>query len=856
MERSNLRVQWPVRKWLVLLVLVCLLPGVVGAVVMFFIQYRDGRARVERDAILMARAMVQAVDNRLINARTATEVLATSPYLATQDLEDFHRQAEELLRTTDFGNIIVLSDPDGQQLVNTLRRFGDPLPQHGNMAQLHQVITTGKSLISDVYLGGVMRRPVISIDVPVKVKGRLIYVLSVGILPDALGQILHNQKLPAEWVAGVFDRNGTIAARTHMAEEYVGKSSIPEYVERLQEVSEGVLQAKTREGIDSLIFFSRSHASGWSVAIARPRQFQVVELQNKLLSVALGIVLLFVLGSVLALTIGGRIAGSVRSLIGGMHSLGAGQSAHVGEGILTEVHEVAQAMEEASQILIRRNRALQDANAALRESEAHFNVALAQAPVTVFEQDLELRYTWICSPIWGYAGNEVIGKNDAELIEPDCAATLNALKRGVIASEQAARQDVSVAAPGGSLEYFDYFVGPRRNEAGQVIGVICAATNITRRRRESDLLRLAKADAEDANNAKSRFLAAASHDLRQPLAALRLYANVLRDKVTPTNKALVASMEECISSMTSLLTDLLDLSKLEAGVVKPKIADFSVFELLANLESVYTLEARAKGLRLRFVPSHLAGRSDPILIQRIIGNFIENAIRYTERGGVVIGCRRRQGRACIEVWDSGIGIAADQTREIFEEFKQLGDEARSHGSGLGLAIAAKTAALLGLEISVRSWLGRGSVFALDLPLGQAPATMPAAAPPALALGARRIALVDDNAAVRKALATALQSLGHQVVATDSKAALLAEFGTFSPDIVVSDYRLPHGETGFDVITAVRERLGDAVPAILITGDTDPNLVRSMTERGIIVLHKPLELETLQKCVEDLTGQAV
>ena len=195
-----------------------------------------------------------------------------------------------------------------------------------------------------------------------------------------------------------------------------------------------------------------------------------------------------------------------------------------------------------------------------------------------------------------------------------------------------------MAAHGESPEYFDVFVGPRSNEAGQVTGIICAATNITQRRRESDLLRLAKAQAEDANNSKSRFLAAASHDLRQPLAALRLYAHVLRDKVAPTNLALVASMEECIVSMTSLLTDLLDLSKLEAGVVKPNIADFAVFELLANLESVYTLEARAKGLRLRFVHSRLAGRSDPILIQRIISNFIENAIRYTERGGVVIGC--------------------------------------------------------------------------------------------------------------------------------------------------------------------------------------------------------------------------
>jgi PAS domain S-box-containing protein len=361
----------------------------------------------------------------------------------------------------------------------------------------------------------------------------------------------------------------------------------------------------------------------------------------------------------------------------------------------------------------------------------------------------------------------------------------------------------------------------------------------------------AKGEAERANNAKSRFLAAASHDLRQPLAALRLYNNVLMSKVTLPQQDLVACMDDCIVNLSGLLTDLLDLSKLEAGVVKPNITNFSVFELLSTLESVYLLKAQAKGLRLRFAPTRLTGRGDPVLFKRLLGNLIENAIRYTPRGGIVVGCRRRQGRTWIEVWDSGIGIAPDQTASIFEEFKQLGDQARTQGSGLGLAIAAKTATLLGLDINVRSRPGHGSVFAIELPLGQ-PDALPAP-PPRVGLGRQlRIALAEDNPMVRDAMDRALNYHRHQVVAAASGGALLVALGKLPPDIVVSDYRLSDGETGFDVITAVRQAMGNELPAIIITGDTDPKLMASMSGRGIAVLHKPLDMDELLASLEELT----
>ncbi|MCX7256449.1 MAG: PAS domain-containing protein, partial [Polaromonas sp.] len=367
-------------------------------------------------------------------------------------------------------------------------------------------------------------------------------------------------------------------------------------------------------------------------------------------------------------------------------------------------------------------------------------------------------------------------------------------------------------------------------------------------------LSVAMAQAESANNAKSRFLAAASHDLRQPLSALGVYTSLLKNTPAAADRKVVANMQVCINGLNELLNDLLDLSKLNAGVVTPAIHDFSVAELFDSLASVYAPEAALKGLKLRFLPGSWTGRTDAVLLRRSLSNLIENALRYTQRGGVLVACRRRMGKTWIEVWDSGIGIPEDKMADIFEEFRQLGDSARNNGSGLGLAIVTKMAALLGLEIKVRSRLGRGSVFAIELPLGESARIIAAPTPQATTPRTLRIALVDDHAIVRESLCALLEYAGHAVLAAATQAELLAGLAQFAPDILLSDYRLAGGETGFDVITAVRSRLGAEFPAILITGDTDPALLRSMNGRSVIVMHKPLNLEILEATLESLASQ--
>ncbi len=381
--------------------------------------------------------------------------------------------------------------------------------------------------------------------------------------------------------------------------------------------------------------------------------------------------------------------------------------------------------------------------------------------------------------------------------------------------------------------------------------VVVAHEDITELKRAVDEQKVAKAEAEHANHAKSRFLAAASHDLRQPLFALSLYVGMLKNRLPTTDSTLVNNLTSCVSSLNELLTDLLDISKLDAGVVTPEVRDFPVAEVLDNLISIHAPEAALKGLRLRCAPSRLTVNTDPVLFKRIIGNLIANAIRYTESGGVVVGCRRHQRTMWVEVRDTGIGIPKDKIDEIFEEFRQLGPGERNRGSGLGLAIVAKTAALLGLQVRVSSEVGKGSMFSVELPLGRASRAegRQESRPRPL-----RIALVDDNVAVLTAMSCALEALGHEVVAAETGKDLLDRLGSEPPDVVISDYRLADGKTGFDVIAATREVFGEKLPALLITGDTDPKLMRSMADRGVIVQHKPLEIEALQECITEITNR--
>jgi signal transduction histidine kinase len=374
-------------------------------------------------------------------------------------------------------------------------------------------------------------------------------------------------------------------------------------------------------------------------------------------------------------------------------------------------------------------------------------------------------------------------------------------------------------------------------------------------------LTVQKEAAESANRAKSQFLAAASHDLRQPTHALGLFVATLRALAQRAElkradiEHIAGRLQTTLNSLGQLLNALLDVSRLDAGIVTIEKQAINLQEMLAGLCGEFSGSARAKGLQLALVPTSLWVESDPVVLQRILSNLISNAVRYTERGRVLIGCRRRGGKVKIQVWDTGIGIASDQLPRIFQEFYQVGNVARDReqGLGLGLAIVERSARLLGAALGVRSTPGKGSVFSITLPraaLAPQPAAAPKTPAPAKYMP-RRILVIDDDREVLDAACQLLSAWGHAVIATPSLEQALTAADQ-APDIglILADYRLAENMTGDMAIRAVIARLGRAVPAIIITGDTSPERIREANASGFKLLHKPLDPQELQLLVAD------
>lgn len=485
----------------------------------------------------------------------------------------------------------------------------------------------------------------------------------------------------------------------------------------------------------------------------------------------------------------------------------------------------------------------------LTESERRFEHFMNTLPAVAFIKGEDGRLIFANRYMEEVLGvSEWKGRPAAELFAANVAERMVAVDRRAWETGYASSEDVVPDALGQPRIFQTYKFRLPSEGTERLVGGI--ALDISALKQIAQELAEAKSVAESANNAKSRFLAAASHDLRQPLAALALYVGMLSRPGAMDNQALIGGMQECIASLSSLLGDLLDLSKLDAGVVIGTQSDFCLDDLGRQLLRTHGAIAKTKGIQIRWKPSDFVVRSDHTLLQRILGNLIHNAIKFTSRGGILIAYRQHDGRHWVEVWDTGVGMENDQIDLVFEEFRQLGDLARNSGSGLGLSIVAKTAALLGLAIRVRSRPGRGSMFAVELKEGMAPLRLPL---PASSSAHRSLVLgiVEDNRQVQDALVRVLEGAGHRVLSGSSGREMLKRMVGHTPDVIISDYRLALGETGFDVIAAARSVFGADLPAIIVTGDTDPALIRSMRGPGIEVLYKPLNMEILLASIVQL-----
>jgi signal transduction histidine kinase/CheY-like chemotaxis protein len=375
----------------------------------------------------------------------------------------------------------------------------------------------------------------------------------------------------------------------------------------------------------------------------------------------------------------------------------------------------------------------------------------------------------------------------------------------------------------------------------------------------ADQLRHEKDIAERANLAKSKFLAAASHDLRQPLHAMTLFVAAMEDSARyPETREMVGNVQRCTTALESLLQTLLDISKIDAGVIEPRPEHFRMLPLVNRLTAEFAPQAQAAGLALTAQCPDATVHSDPALVERILRNLIGNAIRYTTAGSITLRCRAVGDEVAIEVADTGIGIPADQQERVFDEFVQLGnpERDRTKGLGLGLAIVRRLADLLAAKIALESAPGRGSTFRLTLAAGDPLAIAEhsaAAEPPINSLQGAIVAVIDDEADVREAMRSLLEGWGCRVLAGEESAGIIAKLDAAGvvPDIVLADHRLRNDRTGVEAIQALRDHFIVDIPAAIVTGDTAPERLAEAQASGHLLLHKPLRPAKLRVLLQNL-----
>ncbi|RFF28760.1 MULTISPECIES: PAS-domain containing protein [unclassified Wenzhouxiangella] len=361
-------------------------------------------------------------------------------------------------------------------------------------------------------------------------------------------------------------------------------------------------------------------------------------------------------------------------------------------------------------------------------------------------------------------------------------------------------------------------------------------------------LEQAKVDAERASEAKTRFLAAVSHDLVQPLNAAQLLTHALSGRVNDErSRKSLDQISGALGATEDLIEGLLDISRLDAGGMEPRRSRFPLGELFSQLQGEFTVLARERGLRLECVDTRVWVETDPQLLRRILQNFLSNAVRYTRHGRVLIGCRRRGDQVLIGIWDTGPGITTDDQAVIFEEFRRLGDRQHAPGLGLGLAIAERMARLLGHDIELISEPGRGTVFGVQVPRAEPVQSAPSRSADRSEPGTGRVLIVDNEAAMLGSLDTLVSGWGFEVRVASNAEQALAAVGQFDPELLVVDYHLDEGHTGLELLDSLRETGCDS-PAILISADHAAEVRQAARRAGGEFLHKPIRPLALRSLI--------
>ncbi len=506
---------------------------------------------------------------------------------------------------------------------------------------------------------------------------------------------------------------------------------------------------------------------------------------------------------------------------------------------------------------------------ALRRSEERLTIALAAAEAGIWDFDVRSRIlTWSDGMyrLYGVSPEGFVPSVNSfyDRIHPDDRDAVRLFTQDVLESRRPDyRAEFRITHPEEGLRWIMAIGRPIYGRDGQPVRLSGLNIDITARKAMEEALREAKANADAANLSKSKFLAAASHDLRQPLQSALLFAGVLHGHIgDERGRRPLTSLERALDTLKSLLDSLLDVSRLDAGVIVPQVIDVPLGPLLEELRASYAPIATSKGLEFHVDQpcATLAVRSDPLLLERMLRNLLENAVRYTERGHVQVGCTLIPDGLRIEVQDSGIGISPEHMARVFEEFHQVGnpERDRSQGLGLGLAIVQRLAKLLHHAVTVRSELGKGSVFSIEVPRPIGPAKpLPLPEPMIATTGQGRLAiLVDDDVIVLAGLQTVFQEWGYDVVIAGSTEQALERLQSVGrvPDLVIADYRLRDKRVGTEAVVKIRNQVGQPVPGIILTGEIGAECERDAAAHDLAIVHKPITPRQLHTTVQRVLGR--
>lgn len=476
--------QWSVRTFLLLLVLACLLPGVIGATTLFIFQYQESRSQLQKNTILTARALMQVVDHHLLRVQAVAQTLATADALQRHDFSKFHARAREAMADVGLGNNVVLRDSAGRQILNTAVDFGKPLKAAAAPEQVRAIFATGKPVINDMFFGPVMKRPVMSVEVPVFIDGEIAYALGVGILPEHFNSILHSQRLPPDWLVAIVDSAGTIVGRSHSPERFINQKAAPQFLEALKKTAEGEIEVTSVEGVPILSFFSESPVTRWRVAIGIPRHTVEGAFATTLSILAIGVASLFGIGLYLAWFMGGKIAYSVRALTGPASALGNGETVQVPTVPLKEAAEVASAIGRAARLL-------HEHAASLDAKESELAEAHRLAKFGTWYWDARTDAITASDSVPAILGAEVrsLAQIRGTLLSEKSWQMVNEATQNAIATGTGYDLEVNINRPDGSIICINTKCQAVLNDRHEAVGLRGTVQDITERKKADERLR-------------------------------------------------------------------------------------------------------------------------------------------------------------------------------------------------------------------------------------------------------------------------------------------------------------------------------------------------------------------------------